>query len=261
MRSNTAIALFTRDLRMHDNPTLQAAVAEADLVLPVFVFDEGILGSAYVAPNRTSFLVEALRDLDESLRECGSDGLVVCRGDPAEHTLALAKEVGARKVHVSGDWSRHAQRRQRRLEKALSDASVELVVHDETLVVVPPGAFTPNDKDHFAVFTPYHRRWSEYPRRSLLKPPRRLMSPSVRKEPIPAADALSPGERALYLPQGGETAGRRRMKTWLRSSVKAYADHHDNLAADDTSRMSPYLHFGCLSPAELVAAAGRSRGA
>jgi deoxyribodipyrimidine photo-lyase len=51
------------------------------------------------------------------------------------------------------------------------------------------------------------------------------------------------------------------MHAWLRSSVTAYADHHDDLAGDDTSRTSPYLHFGCLSPAELVAAAGRSRGA
>jgi deoxyribodipyrimidine photo-lyase len=261
MISSTAIALFTRDLRVHDNPTLQAAAETADRVLPVFVLDEAILGSAYLAPNRASFLVDALQDLDESLRKRGSDGLVIRRGDPAEETVALADEVGAQSVHVSGDWSRYAQRRHHSLEKALADAGVELVVHDGTLVVVPPGAVTPDDRDHFAVFTPYHRRWAEYPRRSVLDPPRRLTAPSVRKEPIPAADTLCPGERARYLPQSGETAGRRRMQAWLRSSVAAYADHHDDLAEDDTSRISPYLHFGCISPAELAAAAERSRGA
>jgi deoxyribodipyrimidine photo-lyase len=261
MTSSTAIALFTRDLRVHDNPTLHAAVEEADLVLPVFVLDDSILDSAYLAPNRASFLVDALRDLDASLRKRGSDGLVVRRGDPVEEAAALAYEVGAQTVHVSGDWSRHAQRRQRSLEMALSEADVELVVHDETLAVVPPGAVAPDDKDHFAVFTPYHRRWSDHARRPVVDSPRLLQSPTVWEGQIPAAETLCPGERARYLPQGGETAGRRRMHAWLRSSVTAYADHHDDLAADDTSRMSPYLHFGCLSPAELAAAAGRSRGA
>ena len=258
--TSTAIALFTRDLRVHDNPTLHAAVEEADRVLPIFVLDDAILGSAYLAPNRASFLIDALRDLDASLQKRGSDGLVARRGDPAEETAALAEEIGAHSVHVSGDWSRHAQRRQHRLAKALSDAGVELVVHDETLVVVPPGAVAPDNNDHFAVFTPYYRRWSEHSRRPVLDPPRRLSSPSVQQGKIPAADILCPGERARYLPEGGETAGRRRMQAWLRSFVPAYADHHDDLAGDNTSRMSPYLHFGCLSPAELVAGAGRSRG-
>jgi deoxyribodipyrimidine photo-lyase len=261
MTGSTAIALFTRDLRVHDNPTLQAAVDEAELVLPVFVLDDSILGSAYLAPNRASFLVDALQDLDNSLRKRGSGGLVVRRGDPSEETAALADEVGAQSVHVSGDSSRHAQRRQHRLEKSLSDRGLELAVHDQTLVVVPPGAIAPDNRDHFAVFTPYHRRWLEYPRRPVLDPPRRLAALGVRKGQIPAADTLCPGERARYLPEGGETAGRRRMHAWMRSSVTAYADHHDDLVGDDTSRMSPYIHFGCLSPAELVAAAGRSRGA
>ena len=86
MRSPTAIALFTRDLRVHDNPTLQGAIDSAEQVLPVFVLDDAILGSAYLAPNRTSFLVDALRDLDESLKQRGADGLVIRRGDTARRS-------------------------------------------------------------------------------------------------------------------------------------------------------------------------------
>jgi deoxyribodipyrimidine photo-lyase len=51
MASSTAIALFTRDLRVHDNPTLAGAADSADRVLPVFVLDDAILGSRYLAPN------------------------------------------------------------------------------------------------------------------------------------------------------------------------------------------------------------------
>ena len=48
----------------------------------MFVLDDLILGSA-PAPNRASFLVDALRDLDESLKQRGADGLVIRRGDTA----------------------------------------------------------------------------------------------------------------------------------------------------------------------------------
>src|SRR5688572_17724809 len=129
MSSRTAIALFTRDLRVHDNPTLQGAVDAAEQVLPVFVLDDAILGSAYLTPNRTSFLIDALRDLDESLKQRGADGLVVRRGDTAREVAALADEVGASTVHIAGDWSAYAQCRQHRLEKLLLERGRELVVH------------------------------------------------------------------------------------------------------------------------------------
>jgi len=261
MRSLTAIALFTRDLRVHDNPTLQGAVDSAEQVLPLFVLDDAILSSSYFAPNRASFLIDALRDLDEALKQRGAGGLVIRRGDTAREVAAVADEIGAHTVHVSGDWSAYAQSRQSRLEKRLAAQGRQLAVHNETLAVVPPGTFAPTDNDHFAVFTPYHRRWTDQPRRPVLDPPSRLESPRVSKGRIPAAETLCPGDRARYLPEGGEAAGRRRMRAWLRSSITAYADHHDDLASDQTSRISPYLHFGCLSPTELVATAGRSRGA
>jgi deoxyribodipyrimidine photo-lyase len=55
---------------------------------------------------------------------------------------------------------------------------------------------------------------------------------------------------------GGETAGRRRMRAWLRSGADSYDEHRNDLAGDRTSRLSPYLHFGCVSPVELAEAAG-----
>jgi len=78
----TALVLFTRDLRIHDQPALAAAAA-ADRVLPVFVLDDAILGSRYAAPNRLVGLLGALEDLRGSLRARGGD-LVVRRGRPVE---------------------------------------------------------------------------------------------------------------------------------------------------------------------------------
>src|SRR3546814_7639116 len=69
------------------------------------LFRSAVLHPDRLAPNRTTLLVDALRDLDASLRELGSDGLVIRRGHPAEEVASLAEETGASSVHVSGDRS------------------------------------------------------------------------------------------------------------------------------------------------------------
>jgi deoxyribodipyrimidine photo-lyase len=58
----------------------------------------------------------------------------------------------------------------------------------------------------------------------------------------------------------GERAGRERMGEWLRSGVERYAERHDVLAGG-TSELSPYLHFGCVSPRELEQRARERAGA
>lgn len=258
---STAVVLFTRDLRVHDNPTLHRAVNDADEVVPLFVLDDRIIGSSYNSPNRAGFLAGALHDLDASLKRLGADGLVVRRGDVVEETGAVVDEAGADQVHLSADWSGYAQRRRRRLADRLSESGRGLRVHADTIAVFPPGAITPSDKDHFAVFTPYFRRWECEGMRVVLSPPRRIRSKRVRKGRLPAAEDICTGDRAAHFPEPGEGAGRRRIDGWLASLVQRYADDNDNLAGDDTSRISPYLHFGCLSPVEVAAGAGSSPGA
>jgi len=57
--ASTAIVVFTRDRRVHDHPVLGDALRTADRLVPLFVFDDAILASAYNTPNRTGFLVRA----------------------------------------------------------------------------------------------------------------------------------------------------------------------------------------------------------
>ncbi|HJU48305.1 MAG TPA: deoxyribodipyrimidine photo-lyase, partial [Gaiellaceae bacterium] len=60
----TAVVLFTRDLRLHDNPALAAALEAAEHVVPLFVHDDAIGRTRYGrAANRRTFLAEALVDL------------------------------------------------------------------------------------------------------------------------------------------------------------------------------------------------------
>lgn len=244
-----AIALFTRDLRVHDNPVLHAALRDAGHVVPLFVLDEGILGAGAVSPNRARFLSDCLADLDGSLRSRGA-ALIVRRGDPVTEVARLATQLAATQVHVAADVSGYAQRRQRRLAKALGR---RLEVHDGVVTIVPPGAITPAGRDHFAVFTPYLRQWEVQPRRAVLPAPAVVRLPqgvASGRPPCPAD--ICPGSPSPQLPPGGETAARRRMQSWLNTGLPHYAQQHDDLAAEATSRLSPYLHFGCLSATELA---------
>ena len=95
---DTAIVVFTRDLRLHDNPALYQACVRARQVVPLFVIDPAIAAP----PNRARFLAESLADLRASLRERGAD-LILRRGDPAAEVIRLAGAVHATAVYIADD--------------------------------------------------------------------------------------------------------------------------------------------------------------
>ncbi len=244
-----ALVLFTRDLRIHDNPALAAAVAEAETILPLFVLDDGISGTRYGATaNRRSFLLESLADLDTSLRKLGG-ALDVRQGDVVAETVRAAREVGATTVFASADVSPYAVARERRLA-----AEVDLRLVDGNFVV-PAGEVTPTGNNHYQVFSPYHRAWSQVPMGAPEQMPATIRLPGgVESESLPRSDVASP------LP-GGESAGVERVGAWLRTHLDDYGSGgHDAIAADVTSRLSPYLHFGCVSPRGLAVRAHEHGG-
>ncbi|MGW2859078.1 cryptochrome/photolyase family protein [Streptomyces sp. NPDC001205] len=249
-----SVALFTSDLRLHDNPVLAAAAREGEQVVPLFVDDDGVRAAGFDAPNRRAFLADCLADLDAALRARGGH-LVVRAGDVVEQVCAVATETRAVRVHVAGGVSRYAARREEHLRTALEEIGCELSVHDAVVTAVAPGAVTPAGSDHYAVFTPYLRRWSEEGVREVVTAPRKISVPRVAAGTLPrraGTARVSPG-----LMEGGETAGRRRLRQWLSGGIAGYEDGHDDLAGDATSRLSPFLHFGALSAAELVHLAKR----
>jgi deoxyribodipyrimidine photo-lyase len=239
----TSIALFTRDLRVHDNPVLHAAAA-ADRCVPLFVLDDAITSSSFFNANRASFLHDSLAGLDASLRERGGR-LVVRRGKVVEEVARIVREHDVTEIHVAADVSGYARRR----EEALQELDVDLHVHDASINAVPPLSLTPSGGgDHFAVFTPYFRRWETVHRRGVLRAPQRLTVPEISGD-LPE---LRHGTPSPDLAEGGETVGRKLMASWARSGVDDYADVHDALADDATSHLSPHLHFGTVSVTELI---------
>ncbi|MFF1483487.1 cryptochrome/photolyase family protein [Streptomyces sp. NPDC058319] len=254
-----SVVLFTSDLRVHDHPPLRAALAGAEAVVPLFVRDRAVTAAGFDPPNRAAFLADCLADLDAALRERGGR-LVVRGGDLVEEACRAAAEADAAEVHLSAAHSRFAVRREERLRTALEADGRRLTVHDAVTVAVPPGEVTPASSDHFAVFTPYHRRWAKAPLRAAAAAPRRVPVPDhVRGERPPRRADI--GGLSPALPPGGEREARRRVTAYWRSGLDDYERTHDDLAGDATSRLSAHLHFGTLSPVELVHRARRRGGA
>lgn len=258
MAIETALVLFNRDLRVHDQPAL-AAAAKGDRIVPLFVFDERLLRSRFAAPNRVAFMFEALRDLDAALQKRGGR-LFVRQGDPVREAIAVAHDCRATRIHVSADYSAYARAREGRLARACEEERIEFVAHPG-VTVVPPGAVTPTGGDHFKVFTPYHRAWSGLPMRELAASPRRLVVPTkLRTGRLPKLESLVSGRPSPQRLHGGEKEGRKRMRAFLRDGLGGYEEGHDDLPGDDTSRLSADVRWGCVSPLELAREASERRG-
>ncbi len=175
--------------------------------------------------------------------------LDVRRGDVVAETVRAAREVGASAVFASADVSPYAVERERRLGRELD---LRLV---NGSFVVPAGEVTPQGSDHYQVFSPYHRAWAQVP----MGLPEQ--APTAIRLPPGAAPGAAPVPEGTAALRGGESAGVARAAAWLRSQLDEYGSGgHDALGADSTSRLSPYLHFGCVSPRSLAVRAQELAG-
>ena len=161
-----------RDLRLEDNRALVSALARGGPVVPVFVRDPALLGSAphRAADRRLAFLHGGLVALDRALRERGAR-LVVRSGPPAEVLARVVSETGADAVVAERDYSPYARRRDDAVARAVP---LELV---DGLSVHEPGRVLRADGRPFKVFTPFSRAWRSLPlpeRGDLLAAPRSL---------------------------------------------------------------------------------------
>ena len=242
----THIWWIRRDLRLHDNPALQAALDGCSHLLPVFILDPRLL--AQTAPARQAFLFSGLRALDADLRARGSR-LIVRSGDPLEGLTRLVRDSGAQAIFALEDYSPYARARDARVA-----AGLPLTLYVGTTVHHPEMVHKADGRP-YTVFTPFSRAWKALP---LPAPVHRLPK---RLPPVPQADLEElprMDEPACFPP--GETEALRRLDEFLAGRGDAYAEGRDRLDLDGTSTLSPYLRFGMLSPRVAVHRAMQAAG-
>ena len=248
----TALVWLRRDLRLHDHPALRAALDGHETVIPVFCFDDGLIGGRHASGPRTQFLLDCLAELDDGLRSRGSR-LFVRRGRPERELAELAGTAGAEAVHFSADVSPFARRRQRQVKGALEAEGVAVHPHPGLFAVDALEPIRTQAGDPYTVFTPFHRNWLKQPRRDVLAAPRALPTPPRGVAPggLPRLSDLGLEQEVAEPAPGGERAGRAALQRFLGGPVGDYEDGRDALSGGSVSRLSPYLHFGCVSPREI----------
>ena len=251
----TAIWWVRRDLRLHDNQALEAALDTAEQVIPLFILDPALLNSPYSAQRRTAFLLGGLAELDTALRQ-RSSRLVLRHGEPLAELKRLMAESGAQAIFAQPDVSPYAHRRDQAV-------TARLPVHwIGSPCARPPGTVLTQSGAPYTVFTPFSRSWKELPGEftapNPILSPRPLSTPlDLGSLPILAADsAVSEASEFMAFPPG-ETGALRRLRYFSRPDgpIAGYAIGRDRLDLEATSALSPYLRFGMLSPQMAVRAA------
>ncbi|MCS7080405.1 MAG: DNA photolyase family protein [Chloracidobacterium sp.] len=236
---------FRRDLRLDDNTALLAAYAATDAVVPVFIFDDAILRRPDTGANRVAFLLDSLRALDADLRARGGR-LIIRRGRPEDELARLVVETGAVAVYFNQDVEPFALARDARVKARLAGLCAVEGFEDGGLTA--PNAIKTKAGAPYTVFTPY--------KNAVLNQtiPRPRPAPAILKTPadiggLPLPTLVELGfTTTVTLPPGGEGAAQTRLREFIHTSLHRYAAERDQLAANGTSGLSPYLRFGCLSP-------------
>jgi deoxyribodipyrimidine photo-lyase len=233
-------------------------------VAVVFCFERRLLAGRHSSPNRNAYLLACLRELDHRLKERGGR-LLYRSGDPAREIPRLVQQLGAPVVYANEDHTPNARRRDAAVANALRDAASELVLCGG-IACVDLASIETTGGGAYRVFTPFHRAWTDAPRRPVEPAPRRIRDAKrVPKGRPPSLRELEIGVRERRIAaqmNPGELAARRRLAASVRRA-SAYRREHDLMAADGTSRLSPALHFGTISALEMESRlrARRSPGA
>jgi deoxyribodipyrimidine photo-lyase len=250
-----AIVWLRQDLRLADNPALQAACRRGGPVVPVFVWAPEEEGAWPPGSASRWWLHQSLAELAAEFRAAGAE-LVLRHGTSLAELLIVAKATDANAVFWNRRYEPASIARDRMVEEALRAAGLETESYNAALLHEPWTIQNKADRP-FRVFTPFWRSCLATPEPAKPRPaPHRFTAPSRQPESLPlTALALEPklnwttGLRAVWKP--GSAGAEAELKRFLRDGVLTYPEGRNRPDLPGTSRLSPHLHFGEISPRQV----------
>jgi deoxyribodipyrimidine photo-lyase len=260
-----ALVWFRHDLRLDDNPALQAALDEGFTPLPVYVHAPAEEGEWVPGAASQAWLGRSLASLDASLRQRGSRLLI--RHGPSRRTLQdLIDASGATAVFWNRKYEPATQPRDAAIKQALRDNGLRAESFNGSLLIEPWDIATQQGQP-YKVFTPF---WRAAQTRL------RLPAPWTAPPRLPAVDDAITGVplEALELrPRPswdigfwetwtpGEAGAREALEVFIEGALNGYRTDRDRPDRTGTSRLSPHLHFGEIAPWRIMAELERVRSA
>ncbi|MGY6709109.1 MAG: cryptochrome/photolyase family protein [Rhizobiaceae bacterium] len=260
-----AIVLFRHDLRIADNRALAAAGASFDKVVPVFVFDEESPGIRPLGGARRWWLHKSLQQLAASLEKLGAP-LVLRKGRMGDVVSELVQETGAAAVFWNRRYDPPGIEADRLMKNALKEAGIEAESFEGHLLHEPWELKT-GSGGHYRVYSPFWRALAaQGDPRPPVDAPTKLHSPAQppRSDRLADWDLLptkpdwAGGLREAWTP--GETGARERLDDFLNGEINGYADDRDRPDKPSTSRLSPHLTHGEITPYQIWQAVREKKG-
>ena len=262
-RSQTppAIVWLRQDLRLADNPALQAACGHGGPVVPVFVWAPEEEDAWRPGGASRWWLQQSLERLAGQFRAAGAE-LVIRRGASLAELLRVAKATEASAVFWNRRYEPAVIARDRKVEAALRAAGLQTESCNGALLH-EPGSVRNQAGRPFQVFTPFWKSCLASGEPSAPLPaPRRLSAPPRRPASLPLAAldlepklAWTDGLCAAWQP--GAAGAQAELQRFLRDGLLTYAEGRNRPDLVGTSRLSPHLHFGEISPRQVWQAVRR----
>ncbi len=266
MAAAPIIVWFRADLRLHDHAALSAAAATGAPVIPVYVHDEETPGGWQRGGASRWWLHESLKSLDEDLRKLGSS-LVFARGPALDVLRDMARETGAGAIFWSRAYEASEIKLERKLHGALEGAGVRCRRFSGALLFEPEDIKT-GAGTAYRQFTPFYKTCL-----SKLEPGATIRAPAalprvpdgVESDRLeawglkPVKPDWSSSIAAAWTP--GESGAQARLDRLVDEILQGYPASRDFPGTDGTSRLSPHLHFGEVSPRVVWNAVKMAAGA
>jgi deoxyribodipyrimidine photo-lyase len=259
-KHSPVIVWFRDDLRLADNPALVAASASGGPLICIFVYDEASAGTRRLGGAARWFLHGALAALNDELVARGGE-LILLQGAAEQQIMDCVASLSAGGVM----WNRRYDAAGRRIDAAVEAALKRAVVEVETFganLLHEPWNLTTKSGGSFQVFSAFWRaalaRGEPAPPMSVPERfqfhhiPDRLRQMSKRLEALalePHKPDWAAGLRATWT--RSEAAAQARLSAFLADGFANYAQGRDRPDTASTSRLSPYLRFGMLSPRQI----------
>ncbi|MEM1355749.1 MAG: deoxyribodipyrimidine photo-lyase [Planctomycetota bacterium] len=257
---HTTIVWLRNDLRLADNAALREAAGRG-AVVPVFIWSPEDHGSWPPGGASQWWLHQSLAALAESLESVGSR-LILRQGDPLAVLQKLAKLAKADAVVWNRRYEPALIEADKRVKRGLAEAEIKAESYNGALLFEPWAAQTQQGRP-YQVYSPFRRFVEALPEPDKPAPaPKKLQAPRAWPESDELNDlALMPkikwyqGMADAWQP--GETGAMKNLNRFIKAPIGAYKTDRDYPAIPATSRLSPHLHFGEISPNQAYHAAVR----
>ena len=258
--SQPIIVWFRQDLRIDDNPALNFAIESNQPVIPLFIISDDArpLGAMSLWWRDAS-----VKSLAQKLAEIGAQ-LLVAKGKPLDILNSLIKQTQASTVCWNRIYEPELVARDKTIKQELKDQAIRVESFNASLLF-EPWEIQNKSGTPFKVFTPFWRhcmgRAQETPLSPPINPPKHINSyqgdientalihiDQALNAPLP--DHAHQTSSLFFPGEGGAWA---KLNQFTASALEQYADGRDFPALDATSRLSPHLRWGEISPRRIWA--------